>query len=657
MRTRNRIYPPNCTVCDLNPSRFLAYREKQKRVEAEYGFRLGVPCRTEEQKEGRRRYMTDWQRRYRNAHKDELAAYHTAWLERRRAARREEREARRAERQAEKDARKAAWIERCHRVKEKYGFDLGVVPLDMTPEEAEARRRYAEDRQREYREAHKAELAERHKAYNERLRIKRARRRQSLANLEKAREKQRELKRQREAEAKAAKRRALEEKQRAVLEKYGFVLGKKPVTPEEMAGRERYIEDRDRQYRQAYKEKLKERNRRKAEQRARLKEMNEARRKASAEEKRQAKAARRIEERERRRAKAIALSETERIAGEAFAAEREANRKAYLEKKEEANVDSPIVPIPTTLSSEPPIIQPPEDTFVTGGSDDDDEEELDRMREEAAQAARAAKEAEREAMRKARQEARQSEKQAKLEAERRARAEFKAKARELNLPLQKARWTPAHQKIWDKAMRREKRKQLDAKRDERRRKRQAEAEERAARMKALEERRRVIFEKYGFTLGKKPVTPEEIEGRRRYDRDMEAAERERRHDKINEYNREYRRRKRREELERAQEKWSAAQWAEWEKRQESKGRGTPAWLVREVAKYLADESALTPDQVMAWLIEHDGIDFLAKGAESMGRKRLLTKAAVPMAARAVMFFISPDRAVMFPRKREGGAPP
>ena len=42
-------------------------------------------------------------------------------------------------------------------------------------------------------------------------------------------------------------------------------------------------------------------------------------------------------------------------------------------------------------------------------------------------------------------------------------------------------------------------------------------------MKALEERRRVIFEKYGFTLGKKPVTPEEIEGRRRYDRDMEAA--------------------------------------------------------------------------------------------------------------------------------------
>ena len=249
--------------------------------------------------------------------------------------------------------------------------------------------------------------------------------------------------------------------------------------------------------------------------------------------------------------------------------------------------------------------------------------------------------------RKARQEARQAAKQAKLEAERKERAEFKAKARELHLPLQKARWTPAHQKTWDKAVRREARERMEAKRDERRKKRQEEADKKAARAKALEEKRRIVREKYGFTLGKKPVTPEEIEGRKRYDRDLEAAERERRRDKINEYNREYRRRKRREALERAQEKWSSAQWAEWEKRHEAKGRGTSAWLVREVAKYLADESALTPDQVMSWLIEHDGIEFIAKGAESMGRKRLLGKSAVPMAARAVMFFISPDRATMF----------
>ena len=49
MRQKNRIYPPNCTVCDLNPSRFLAFRAKQNEVEAEYGFRLCVPRRTPEQ--------------------------------------------------------------------------------------------------------------------------------------------------------------------------------------------------------------------------------------------------------------------------------------------------------------------------------------------------------------------------------------------------------------------------------------------------------------------------------------------------------------------------------------------------------------------------------------------------------------------------------
>ena len=60
-----RHYPPNCTMCDLGPSRFLAFRAKQREVEAKYGFRLGVPCRTPEQREGHRRYTSDWQRRYR----------------------------------------------------------------------------------------------------------------------------------------------------------------------------------------------------------------------------------------------------------------------------------------------------------------------------------------------------------------------------------------------------------------------------------------------------------------------------------------------------------------------------------------------------------------------------------------------------------------
>ena len=50
---------------------------------------------------------------------------------------------------------------------------------------------------------------------------------------------------------------------------------------------------------------------------------------------------------------------------------------------------------------------------------------------------------------------------------------------------------------------------------------------------------------------------------------------------------------------------------------------------------------------MAWLIENDGIDFLTKGAESMGKHRLLGRKVIPMAPRAVSFYCSPDAAVMF----------
>ena len=71
-----------------------------------------------------------------------------------------------------------------------------------------------------------------------------------------------------------------------------------------------------------------------------------------------------------------------------------------------------------------------------------------------------------------------------------------------------------------------------------------------------------------------------------------------------------------------------------------------AWLVREVARYLAAEGNIHPDDVMAWLIENDGIDFLTKGAESMGKQRLLGRKVIPMAARAVSFYCSPDAAAM-----------
>ena len=56
---------------------------------------------------------------------------------------------------------------------------------------------------------------------------------------------------------------------------------------------------------------------------------------------------------------------------------------------------------------------------------------------------------------------------------------------------------------------------------------------------------------------------------------------------------------------------------------------------------------LKPDDVMAWLIENDGIDFLTKGDESMGKQRLLGRKVIPMAARAVSFYCSPDAAVLF----------
>ena len=56
---------------------------------------------------------------------------------------------------------------------------------------------------------------------------------------------------------------------------------------------------------------------------------------------------------------------------------------------------------------------------------------------------------------------------------------------------------------------------------------------------------------------------------------------------------------------------------------------------------------LKPDDVMAWLIENDGIDFLTKGAESMGKQRLLGRKLISMAARAVSFYCSPDAAVLF----------
>lgn len=640
-RPRGRLkrhHPPNCTVCDLGPSRFLAFRAKQREVEAKYGFRLGVHCRTPEQREGRRRYMSDWQRCYRETHREKIVALRAAWEERRREARRAERETRRAERQAAKDASLAAWEEKRRAVRERYGFDLGMVPLEMSPEEAEARMRYARDRKREYRETHREELRAKGKAYRERAKRKAELRLISLANLAKARARQAELRLQREAEAKEERRRAFEAKREAVRAKYGFTLGERHATPEEAEGRRRYRRDSAREYYEAQRE----RDRVKAERRRRLRELNEARHKASVEERRRAKAARRAEKRRRREEAKAALEQEVRNARAAFDAEREANRAAYLAAKAERGERGEQAAMPRSPSSVIPPVEPPGGNIGTGGGDDDWER---RMREEAEQAERIAREAEREALREAKAAERLAAKQAKREAREAEAAERKAllkqayatfaykvtayrrnlenARRSMGLPTKKRKWTPEQRRQWSIYLR-ESRRELDDWLVERMR-RELDKAARAERR----EHRRLVSE------GKAEPSAEQL------------ARQKRRHDKQMAYNREYRRRKRAEALAEAQAKWTPAQWAEWEKRQAAKNRHTPAWLVGEVVKLLAAESGVSADDVAARLIECGGIDFLMAGAESMGRSRLARRGAVAAAARALMFHIDPDHASMF----------
>ena len=237
--------------------------------------------------------------------------------------------------------------------------------------------------------------------------------------------------------------------------------------------------------------------------------------------------------------------------------------------------------------------------------------------------------------------------------------------RHLKFPKDKQKWTPEQKAQWNDYLATS-RKELDDWLVERMRKELARSSKPASRDKqgaaplsaevvakreTREKRKQEVFEKYGFHLGKKPVTPEEIEGRKRYDRDMLAAERERHREQIREYQKLYRRRRRQQALEEKQTKWTPQQWAAWEKKQASKERGSPQWLVKEVVKHLATEQNLTEEQTTARLIELGGLDFLIKGAESMGATRCRTKGAVLAAAHALALYLDPDGAVMF--KSEG----
>ena len=167
-----------------------------------------------------------------------------------------------------------------------------------------------------------------------------------------------------------------------------------------------------------------------------------------------------------------------------------------------------------------------------------------------------------------------------------------------------------------------------------------------------EERRQRIKEQYGFDIWTpvKKLTPEELEGRKRWLRDEEAEYRNRNRERITIYNREYRRRKRAEALAIRQQTWTAEEWAKWNKKQESKGKGSPAHFVKEVVKVLAESGKISEDEVMDHLLEHGGVDFLMSGAEAIGKDRAKRPSMVKAAAMAVAFYIDPEGAVMFPEE-------
>ena len=814
MRRTNRIYPPNCTVCDLNPSRFLAFRAKQNEVEAEYGFRLCVPRRTEAECNGYRRYMRDYRRRYSEAHREERKAYRHAYWEKvtkrgfdslAEATGDEETLKRKAAKKAAKQKR-TEYEERKRQIHEQYGFWLNTPP--RTPEEVAGRDRYRKEQDAARKQRNHEKIVAYQKEHNAKRREENERR--FLARL-----------RQIEAEDPIAA-----EKFKAKHEKLCRI---QHMTHEERV-RYRQLKQFERLQAQAEREKKREEERRlRVERKAEEKRLRKPKVEMPRLSKLEIMRLEQAERRKEREAQAAALIAFENEARKTYAAEREANRAAYLAAKEAAKNASvspvaPVAPVPEQpainiadyLPSHPlrclsldetaptdeeiageytpplladytageeessvpaagggstPIDPPVGCVTTTGGSDDDDDDERRREREEkirriqeqygftlgkkpvtpeeiagkkryerdrnretairnreidymlhhkerarkeaakkrkatiarkkreaAAQAAREAKAAELAAQAKEREEARHAARVAKQEAieaaaaakvERKALLEqaystfgYKVKAyenkkqdmrRRLGLPEMKRDFTPEQRESWNTYLRESRvelenwlvermRKELakSRKKDRGEERQQSVAETLAAReqrKKEREERKRLIFDKYGFTLGKAPVTPEEIEGFKRWQRDKDAEYRERHRATITAYNREYRRRKRAEALAKQQMTWTPAQLAAWEKREAQKRNrpGTPQWMVREVVKYIAREQNLPEDAVMERVLELGGLDFIIKGAESMGQERCNRPSAVVAAARALALYLDPDNAAMFGGMGEKGA--
>ena len=69
-------------------------------------------------------------------------------------------------------------------------------------------------------------------------------------------------------------------------------------------------------------------------------------------------------------------------------------------------------------------------------------------------------------------------------------------------------------------------------------------------------------------------------------------------------------------------------------------------------KHLARENDLPEDAVLERLMELDGLDFLLKGAESLGEAKCARPAFVIAAVRALALYLDPDKAEMFAEKKE-----
>lgn len=64
-------------------------------------------------------------------------------------------------------------------------------------------------------------------------------------------------------------------------------------------------------------------------------------------------------------------------------------------------------------------------------------------------------------------------------------------------------------------------------------------------------------------------------------------------------------------------------------------------------KHIASGQNLLEDAVMGRIIDLGGLDFLIKGAESIGQQRCNRKLVVLAAARALALYLDPDNAEMF----------